>query len=263
MSPDGGKLLYSTYMGGSSNENYWRDTNVAADSAGNAYVAGITWSTDFPVTAGAFQKSLKGGSDSFVVKVAIGGSLTTLASSLNPSIYGQKVTWTATVAPSGAIQPTGTVSFTWGSAYRRYTIGTATLNSSGVATLTRSNLNAYLYPLTAVYKGDANNPGSTSAVLNQIVTQTTSAATITSSLNPSTLGQAVTFTATITSPTVTPTGPVTFTAGNTVLGTTQLAGGKAKLTTSTLAVGSTKVKATYYGNSNISKSSASVTQTVH
>lgn len=263
ISPDGGKLLYSTYMGGSSNENYWRDTNVAADSAGNAYVAGITWSTDFPVTAGAFQKSLKGGSDSFVVKVAIGGSLTTLASSLNPSIYGQKVTWTATVAPSGAIPPTGTVSFTWGSAYRRYTIGTATLNSSGVATLTRSNLNAYLYPLTAVYKGDANNPGSTSAVLNQIVTQTTSAATITSSLNPSTLGQAVTFTATITSPTVTPTGPVTFTAGNTVLGTTQLAGGKAKLTTSTLAVGSTKVKATYYGNSNISKSSASVTQTVH
>ena len=262
ISPDGGKLLYSTYLGGSSNENYWRDTNVAADSAGNAYVAGITWSTDFPVTAGAFQKSLKGDSDSFVVKVAT-GSLTTLASSLNPSIYGQKVTWTATVAPSGAIPPTGTVSFTWGSAYRRYTIGTATLNSSGVATLTRSSLNAYLYPLTAVYKGDANNPGSTSAVLNQIVTQTTSAATITSSLNPSTLGQAVTFTATITSPTVTPTGPVTFTAGNTVLGTAQIAGGKAKFTTSTLAVGSTNVKATYYGNSNISKSSASVTQTVH
>jgi hypothetical protein len=51
-------------------------------------------------------------------------------------------------------------------------------------------------------------------------------------------------------------------AGTTVLGTAQLGGGKAKLTISSLAVGSTKVTATYYGNSNIAKSSASVTQTV-
>jgi hypothetical protein len=192
-----------------------------------------------------------------------GSTTTTLVSSLNPSLYGQKVIFTATVTTSGPHPPTGTVSFTWGSAYRRYTIGSATLNSSSVATLTRSNLNAYLYPMTAVYKGDANNPGSTSAVLNQIVTQTTSMATITSSPNPSALGQAVTFTATITSPTVLPTGPVTFSVGKTVLGTAQLSGGKAKFTTSTLAVGATKVTATYYGNSNIAKSSASVTQTVH
>jgi len=92
----------------------------------------------------------------------------------------------------------------------------------------------------------------------------TSFATLISSPNPSTQGQAVTFTATITSPTVMPTGPVTFAAGKTVLGTAQLSGGgKAKFTTSTLAVGSTEVTATYYGNSNIAKSSASVTQTVH
>jgi hypothetical protein len=45
----------------------------------------------------------------------------------------------------------------------------------------------------------------------------TSAATLTSSPNPSTQGQAVTFTATISSPTVMPTGPVTFTSGKTVL----------------------------------------------
>jgi len=47
-----------------------------------------------------------------------------------------------------------------------------------------------------------------------------------------------------------------------VLGTAQLSGGKAKFTTSTLAVGTTTVKATYYGDSNIAESSASVTQTV-
>jgi hypothetical protein len=99
-------------------------------------------------------------------------------------------------------------------------------------------------------------------VLNQVVLQATSAAKLTSSLNPSAQGQAVTFTATISSPTVKPTGPVTFMVGKTVLGTAQLSGGKATLTISSLPVGSTKVTATYHGNSNISKSSASVIQTV-
>jgi hypothetical protein len=184
---------------------------------------------------------------------------TALASSLNPSTYGQKVTWTATVTSSGSVTPTGKVQFTWSG----HTIGSATLNSSGVATLTKSNLNADTYPLTAVYVGDAANLGSTSAVLNQVVLQATSTATLTSSPNPSTQGQAVTFTAKISSATVTPTGPVTFTAGKAVLGTGQLSGGKATLTISSLAVGSTTVSATYNGDSNIAKSSASVTQTVH
>ena len=183
---------------------------------------------------------------------------TTLVSSMNPSIYGQRVTWTATVATSGSVAPTGKVNFTWG-----YNIGTVTLNASGVATLTRSNLNADPYPLQAVYVGDANNLASTSPALNQVITQATTSATLTSSPNPSASGQAATFTATIISPTVLPTGPVTFAMGKTVLGTAQLSGGKAKFTISTLAVGSTKVTATYYGNSNIAKSSASVTQTVH
>ena len=76
------------------------------------------------------------------------------------------------------------------------------------------------------------------------------------------LVQAITFTAKITSPTVIPSGPVTFKAGTTVLGTAQLSSGKAIFTTSTLPVGSTVVKVTYNGNSNINGSSASVTQTV-
>jgi hypothetical protein len=184
---------------------------------------------------------------------------TTLASSLNPSTYGQTVTWTAKVTTSGPVPPTGSVKFTWSV----YTIGSATLNSSGVATLTKSTLNVYTYPLTATYSGDTNNLGSASPVVNQAVQQTTSAATLTSSPNPSTSGQSVTFTAKITSPTVTPTGPVTFTAGNTVLGSAQLIGGKALFTTSTLAVGSTTVTATYAGSSNISGSSASVVQVVN
>jgi len=258
---DGSTLSYSSYLGGTANESIfdtgYRDLGIAVDSEGSAYVAGTSRSMDFPITLPAFQQSLKGGADVFVAKI-VEGSPTTLASSLNPSIYGQKVTFTATVAPTGTITPTGKVKFTWS----RFTIGSATLDSSGVATLTKSKLNADTYPLTAVYSGDANNPPSTSAVLNQVVQQAASSATLTSSPNPSAQGQAVTFTAKITSSTVKPTGPVTFTAGKTVLGTAQLSGGKATLTVSSLAVGSTKVTVTYDGNSNVAKSSASVTQTV-
>jgi Big-like domain-containing protein/VCBS repeat protein len=197
--------------------------------------------------------------------VLLGGNPTTstaLASSLNPSTYGQKVTWTATVTSSGSVTPTGKVRFTSQFFTETFTIGSATLNSSGVATLTRSNLNAATYPLTAVYAGDAAHLGSTSSVVNQVVLQAKSTATLTSSPNPSTQSLAVTFTAKISSPTVVPAGPVTFTSGKTVLGTAQLSGGKAKLAISSLPVGLTKVTVTYYGNSNIAKSSASVVQTV-
>jgi hypothetical protein len=193
---------------------------------------------------------------------------TILTSSLNPSTYGQKVTWAAMVTTTGTVAPTGNVVFRWSRDGQNYTIGTAPLNAAGVATLTRSNLYAdpfgEPYPLVAVYSGDAVNLGSsTSAVLPQHVLQTKTAASIISSVNPSSQGQAVTFTAKITSPTVIVTGPVTFSVGTTVLGTTQLwGGGNAKFTTSTLPLGANRVKVTYYGNSNIAKSSALLTQTV-
>jgi hypothetical protein len=187
---------------------------------------------------------------------------TILTSSLNPSTYGQSVTLTATVTNTSSVPPTGTVLFQWNNLGQTLTLGTATLNSSGVATLTISNFNADTFPIVAIYKGDANNLGSTSAVFNQVVQQATSSATLTSSPNPSNLGQAVTFTAEITSPTVLVKGPVTFTAGNTTLGTVELGGGRARLTTTALPAGSNVVTVTYQGFSDIKGSSASVTQVV-
>ena len=200
-----------------------------------------------------------------VTHVAYGNPTgTTLSTNLNPSIYGQKVTFQAMVYSLNPPYPTptGKVKFTWD----RFTIGSATLISNipgmAEATLTTSNLNADPYPLTAVYTGDATSAASTSEVVNQVVLQTTTSATLTSSPNPSSSGQAVTLTAKITSPTVVAKGPVTFTMGKTVLGAVQLIGGKATLTTSSLPVGTTIVTVTYEGNSNIARSTASVTQVV-
>ena len=88
---------------------------------------------------------------------------TALTSSLNPSVHGQSITWTATVTTSGSIAPTGTVNFKRGPDG----MGTGTLNASGVATFTTSILKTGPYKITAVYKGDASNLSSTSAVLHQ------------------------------------------------------------------------------------------------
>jgi uncharacterized protein YycO len=226
----------------------------------SSLVAGIYTITAAYSGDANFVASTSNGLRQVVNSTSKSATATALTSNLNPSIYGQKITWTAAVTTSGALPPTGKVNFTWGGG--RYSFGTATLNSSGLATLTRSLESAGSYQLTAVYSGDANNLGSTSAALNQVITEATTSATLSSSPNRSTSGQSVTFTATIASPTIMPTGPVTFTAGKTVLGTAQLSGGKAKFTTSTLPVGANRVTVNYYGDSNISGSSASVTQTV-
>jgi hypothetical protein len=63
----GSSLVYSTYLGGS---NYDEGYGIAVDSSGDAYVTGYTQSTNFPTTPGAFQTTLKGGSNAFVTEIS-------------------------------------------------------------------------------------------------------------------------------------------------------------------------------------------------
>src|SRR5215472_16505782 len=130
---------------------------------------------------------------------------TMLASSMSPSTYGQPVTFTATVVPSsGSVTPTGLVTFKDGST----TLGSSALNTSGVATLSTSALTSGGHSITATYSGDATFNGGASAVLNQTVNRAATATIVASSLNTSTFGTAVKFTATV-SP-ATATGTVQF-----------------------------------------------------
>jgi len=66
----GSALVYSTYLGGN---DFDQGSGIVADSAGNAYVTGITTSTDFP-TVNAIQPSLPVGTHAFVTKVSANGS---------------------------------------------------------------------------------------------------------------------------------------------------------------------------------------------
>ncbi|MGA3213323.1 MAG: choice-of-anchor tandem repeat GloVer-containing protein, partial [Terriglobales bacterium] len=107
-----------------------------------------------------------------------------------------------------------------------------------------------------------NNSGAGCGVIYEV--SPNSATTLTSSLNPSTSGQPVTFTATVTGSS--PTGTVVFTSNGTAVSgcsSVALASGKAQCTTSALPVGSDLIQATYSGDSNNGSSSATLTQVVN
>ncbi|HET7488314.1 MAG TPA: Ig-like domain-containing protein [Acidimicrobiales bacterium] len=184
-------------------------------------------------------------------------SSTTVASSLNPSAVGQAVTLTATVTP----QATGTVTF-----YDNgVPLGAAQPLARGQAAVTTSSLAAGTHPITASYSGDATYFPSTSSTLAQVVNaKAATATTLSATPNPSVFGQPVSFTATVTSGSGTPTGSVTFSAGATTLGSATVNGkGVATLTSSALPAGTSTVTAAYSGDATFAASSATVGQTVN
>lgn len=194
------------------------------------------------------------GSTSAVVTQTVDrkATTTTLASSANPSTYGDSITLTATIT-NGA---TGTVTFLDGTT----TLGSSTI-SGNTATLPIATLTGGSHSLTAEYAGDVNFASSTSPSLTQTVNKASTTTSLTSSANPSTYSDSVTFTATVTNGA---TGTVTFRDDVTTLGSIALSGNTATLSIATLAAGAHPVTATYDGDTNFATSSSStVTQTVN
>lgn len=72
LNPAGDALVYSTYFGGA----FFDFTGgIAVNGSGSAFVVGTTLSTDFPTSATAFQKALKGNQDAFVFRLGTTGNL--------------------------------------------------------------------------------------------------------------------------------------------------------------------------------------------
>jgi poly(3-hydroxybutyrate) depolymerase len=194
---------------------------------------------------------------------ALTSTTTTISSSLNPSTFGQAVTFTATVSSSLGAPPNGeTVTFKQGST----TLGTGTL-SNGQAKFTISTLdrtNGGSDNIKATYAGDANFATSSSSVLDQVVNPATTTTKVVSSLNPANVNEPVTFTATVLPEySGSPTGKVSFYNGSTKLAGETLVNGTASYTSSTLPAGTDQITALYAGNTSfLTSTSADLSQGV-
>ncbi len=173
-----------------------------------------------------------------------------LSAGANPSISGDSLTFTATVAPASA---SGTVIFLDG--------GTALTGaiplSSGSASFTTSTLPVGSHSITVQYSGDATFNATVSAALAETVNspKANSATTVVLSVgaNPSVFGAALTFTAGV-APT-SATGTVIFFDGNVpITGSISVSSGTASFSTSGLGAGSHSIVAQYSGDANFNGS---------
>lgn len=119
LSVDGSSLVYSTFLGGSAQDEA---TSIAVDSLGNAYVAGDTESADFPVTAGAVQSTCGAcaiaGTNMFVAKLSpngtallystfLGGNTVDMASGVGLDPSGNVYLTGYTQSPNFPVTPSG------------------------------------------------------------------------------------------------------------------------------------------------------------
>ena len=180
-----------------------------------------------------------------------------LSVSASPSSFGRGTNTTITATISGGSNPTGTVTlYLDGNC-----IGSAGVSGSTATLSTGSSWSVGSHTLTAYYGGDSGNSPASSGSFGVTVNKANSATSVSSSANPSTYGESVTFTAMVTSGA---TGSVTFKDGGTTLGSGTISGTTATYTTSGLTGGSHSITAVYGGDTNFSGSTSSVlTQTVN
>jgi hypothetical protein len=180
---------------------------------------------------------------------------TSIGPSVNPSVFGQSVSFTAAVAGSGA-SPTGTVTFRDGTT----SIGTVPLVGN-TAVLSTSLLHAGSHAISATYSGDSNSSESRGTV-SQKVNKAGTRTTVSNPLNPSKSGQPVTFTVAVSVPAPgagVPNGTVTFIDGKSKLTMLVLNGlGETTYTTSSLTKGSHSITAVYTGNADFDGSASPV-----
>jgi hypothetical protein len=178
---------------------------------------------------------------------------TSLTAAPDPAVFGSTVALTAKVKPSISGTPAGTVNFLAGASL----IGSGTLNGSGVATLNVNMLAGGKNSLTAVYGGNAPYAASRSAAFSETVSKAATATALKTSLTPSTYGQLVTFTATVTSTAETPEGTVDFMSGGTLIGSGTTTAGVATFATQTLPAGTHSITAKYVASTDFEGSTSS------
>jgi len=257
-----------------------RQTLGTADVTTVDGVTTATFTTN-SLTAGKHAiKATYSGDESFntsispaaVERVAKAGTATAVNVSERQSVFGQQVTITATIDPTSeaGLSPTGRVTFKDG----KKTLGSVnvtTVDGVTTATLTTAKLPVGDHAITASYAGDGNFTASSGNVVQLPVAKAETTTTLSSSVNPSSPRQKVTFVARIDVVLPgegKPQGVVTFYDGTTKLGTGKLQTSKSGVTTATfstskLSAGEHTISASYAGDTNFDGSaSEALTQNV-
>jgi hypothetical protein len=245
---------------------------VAVDNTGKAtYTTSFAAAGKFTITA-KYQGDTHTLASTALVTTQVGKdtrtpTTTTLAASPGQPTVGQPITFTATVTDptKGGPVPTGMVQFYMDGAK----VQDVSLDAKGNAVLAITPTTAGHHVILAKFLGDAKTAISSASVTEQVAQNTRTATTTTLAASPAqgvSVGQNVTFTATVTDPTKggpAPTGQVAFMQGTTVLKTVALdKTGKAVYTTSFATAGKFTITAKYLGDTHTSPSSASVAEQV-
>ncbi len=245
--------------------------------------AGVVTINAPTLAVGAHSVSANYGGNGNVLVASSGGlpggqvvnsnTTTSVTSSLQPSVYGQSVTFTATVAALvGNATPTGTVQFVIdGSNYGN----PVSLSSSGVATIGDAALSTGTHTVVANYSGDGNllSPSNGALPGGQLVNQDSTTTTAVASANSVAYGQSLNITANVTANPPgagTPTGTVDFydvtmstDLGRATLSSTGTATIVNPFTFKQLLVRSHDIQVAYLGDNNFQFSSIDLTITVN
>jgi hypothetical protein len=254
----GTALEYSTWLGGSGEyrtslfKNGDSADAIAVDSSGDAYVAGIAFSANFPTAGGAFQTTNYGASHY---------TYNAFFTELNPT--GAGLLYSTYIGGSGV--EIGTL----GNYVGDNATGLALDGSGGVYLAGAANSDNFpvtvgAYQLQNKASGDAaSNAFVSKFEMTNLISTTT---TLTASPNPASPGTTVVFTATVApaSGTVTPTGNVEFTVDtSSPVGANLNSSGQAVYTLATLTAGTHTVTVSYPGSATFNSStSAPLTETI-
>ncbi len=241
LNADGTALVYSTYLGGN---GYDLGDGIAVDSAGNAYITGYATSSNFPTTADAVQSDLFENSDAFVSELNADGTALEYSTYLGGA--DNEDNGNVDSGQAIAVDSAGNIYVTGHASPGNFPIQNALQSTQG---------------------GGAGDAFIAKFAFGQgQVTTSADTTTLRSSQSSSTLGQMVTFTASVApaaGTTATPTGTVSFEEGTTVLGTATLGtSGTATFSVASLAAGSHTITAAYGGDANFATSSGTTVEAV-
>ena len=241
------------------NVTFFNGANLIGTAPLNANGSAIFTTGNLSVGTGTL-KAVYDGSENFLTSTSANltqtvnkaSTVSTVISSLNPSVLGQFVGLSASVfvLSPGVGLPTGNVTFFNGN----ISLGSGTLNDSGTVTLNLANLPVGNQTITASYAGDSNFLTSNSTALTQVVNKTVANVTLTSTTVSPEASGLITLTANVvaSSGAPAPTGTVGFYSNGSLIGSGNLTNGVATFTTTGfyLGLGIDSITTTYNGDTN-------------